>query len=107
MTAPELIRLTRRDVGITQAELARRTGTQQAAIARLERHGTNPRLATVQATLQALGHRLELAAVPAPADLDRQQLLVHLRLSPAERADVHDRSYVNTRESLVFARRVT
>jgi len=107
MRASELIRVTRRELGVTQAELARRAGTHQAAIARLERHGTNPRLATLEATLRALGHRLELAAVPDAADLDRPQLVAHLRLSPSQRADLHDRSYVNTRESLASARRVT
>ncbi len=107
MKASELIRATRRDLGVTQAELARRTGTHQAAIARLERHGTNPRLETLEATLRALGHRLELAAVPDSPGLDHQQLLAHLRLSPSQRADLHDRSYANTRESLASARRVT
>ncbi len=107
ITAPEIISSTRRRVGITQAELARRTGSHQAAIARLERRGTNPRLATLDATLRALGYRLELQAIPHPAELDRAQLEAHLRLSPAERADLHDSSYANTRASLSSARRLT
>jgi transcriptional regulator with XRE-family HTH domain len=106
MTPAELVRTTRLAAGLSQAELARRVGTHQAAIARLEGRRTNPRIATLEATLRALGHRLELSATPVEADLDLDQLRAHLRLTPAERAELHDRSYANARSSVVSARRV-
>jgi len=106
MNAAELIRTTRLAAGVSQAELARRLGTQQAAIARLEGRRTNPRLATLEAAIRALGHRLVLSATPAAAELDHDQLRAHLSLTPAERAALHDRSYENARSSVTSARRV-
>ena len=55
----------RADAGITQAEVARRVGTTQSAIARLEsgsgKH--SPSLATLQKYAHALGCRLEVRLV--------------------------------------------
>ncbi|MBI3968483.1 MAG: helix-turn-helix domain-containing protein [Chloroflexi bacterium] len=44
--------------GISQAELARRLGTSQAAVARLEAGGVDPRLETLQRISRALGAEL-------------------------------------------------
>lgn len=51
----------RRELGITQEELAARTGLQQAAIARMERGAVVPRLDTVVCVASALGLRVMLA----------------------------------------------
>ena len=106
MTASELIRHARREAGLTQAELGRRLGTTQTAIARLEGRGANPQVATVERALRAAGKRLTLGAAPLPASLDEAQILDRLRMTPAERARAHDAAYRNVRGSLRHARRV-
>jgi len=57
--------------GITQAEVAKRIGTTQSAIARLETGGGkhSPSLATLQKYAQALGYRLQLRLVKCPNNL--------------------------------------
>jgi ribosome-binding protein aMBF1 (putative translation factor) len=52
------IAVTRRRRGWTQDELARRTGTTQSAIARLESGQIQPRLRTLRKLAEALGARL-------------------------------------------------
>lgn len=54
----ERIRRVREDAGITQSELARRMGTNQAVIARLERGGVDPKLSTIDRINRALGTEL-------------------------------------------------
>lgn len=101
-----LIRRTRLGAGLTQQQLARRMGTTQTAIARLERPDANPRLSTLRRAIEASGARLALDAKPVPAthDLDLDQLREHLRRSPAERAVAHDRAYAETRAIVLAAR---
>jgi DNA-binding XRE family transcriptional regulator len=66
----EFLRL-RAAAGLTQAEVARRMGTTQSAVARLEsgRGNNAPTLATLRKYARALGYRLEfrIAAASAPA----------------------------------------
>ena len=50
---------------LTQAELARRLGTTQSAIARLEGGGVSPSLATLRRYAQATGTRLTVGLVRA------------------------------------------
>lgn len=75
------IRHLRRTVGWTQAELARRSGSSQAAISDIER-GRTGQLAcrTAARTLEALGARV-LLAVDAPflADREHQRDAAHAR----------------------------
>ena len=106
VTPAALIRDARNRSGLTQAELARRVGTTQTAIARLERPGSNPRLATLQRTLLATGHGLEIGLRKSAAGLDEAQIARHLALTPAERARAHDVAYRETRELVRGARRV-
>jgi len=56
-------RWARQDAGLTQAELARRVGVSQQQIAKLERPGANPSIATLRKVAEALGFRLELRLV--------------------------------------------
>lgn len=89
----ELIRDARRRAGLTQAELARRLGVTQGAIAQWERRGSNPRVETLADVLHATGHRLELAAVPHRGNVDETLIAGNLRMSPAERLAAFESSY--------------
>lgn len=80
-----MIRRARADAGMTQAELANRAGLGQSAIARLERGGANPTVATLDNVIAATGHRLILAAEPRRASFDEGQLLERLAMTPAQR----------------------
>jgi transcriptional regulator with XRE-family HTH domain len=90
MSPATLIRTSRRAAGLTQAELARRLGTTQSAIARLERPGSNPTVATLESALAATGQRLDLSARSAPPEVDESQIVDALRRTEAERLRYHD-----------------
>jgi UDP-N-acetylglucosamine 1-carboxyvinyltransferase len=90
MSPGTLIRDARREAGLTQAELAARLGTTQSAIARLERADSNPTVGRLDAALRAAGHRLDLSAPAAPAQVDEEQILRHLRMTPTQRLRYHD-----------------
>ncbi len=99
MSAPStLIRSARTSAGLTQAELAKRLGTTQTAVARLERQGSNPTVATLRKALGAAHHRLDLAAIPRPSSVDLPQLIRHMKLTPAERLEAHQAAYDGMRE---------
>jgi transcriptional regulator with XRE-family HTH domain len=85
MTPATVLRDARRKAGLTQAELARRLNSSQAAVARLERPGANPTFATLQRALHAAGHRLLLDAEDHRSSVDDTLIASNLRLSPAER----------------------
>ncbi len=80
-----LIREARTASGLTQSELASRAGLSQSAIARLERGGSNPTVATLANVIAATGHRLALAAPPHRASFDEGQLRERLAMTPAQR----------------------
>ena len=54
----ELIYRLRSEAGLTQAELAKRMGTTQSAIARMEGGGTRPTLETLEKVAVAVGSEL-------------------------------------------------
>jgi uncharacterized protein len=64
MTAAELLRESRRRHGITQAQLAARARTSQAAISRIERGLVSP-------TVETLATLLDLMATSSPSALRR------------------------------------
>ena len=49
----------RERAGLTQAEVARRMGTTQPAVARLERGEADPRLSTIERYAEVVGWQLE------------------------------------------------
>jgi len=95
MPASTLIASLRQDAGLTQEELARRVGTSQPAIARLEAGGTSPSVATLERLARAADMDLEIRLVPRPApdpviaaylkDIDRSLLRENLRLTVDQR----------------------
>lgn len=70
MTPGELIRETRRRKGLSQQRLARRVGTHQSAISRLEADKNSPTVETLELVLRAMGERLQLTAGPPERDYD-------------------------------------
>jgi predicted transcriptional regulator len=50
----------RRDLGLSQTEVAARMGTSQSAVARLEAGGVDARLSTLERYAAALGGRLSV-----------------------------------------------
>lgn len=62
---PRLIRRARLAAGLTQAQLARRAGTSQSAVAAYESGAKTPTVDTLERLLRAAGQRLE--AAPAAA----------------------------------------
>ena len=85
MEADALIRAARAEAKLTQAQLARRLGTSQPAIVKLERPGANPTVRTLDRVLRATGHHLELSAPTSSPGVDESQLRERLRLTPAQR----------------------
>jgi len=58
----------RNRAGLTQVELARKMGTTQPVVARLEGGRTQPSLRTLQRLAQATGSRLTIRFEPCHAD---------------------------------------
>jgi transcriptional regulator with XRE-family HTH domain len=61
MVSADLIREARRRAGLTQAELGRRVGRPQSAIARWERGRVEPSLETLRDIIRACGLELSFA----------------------------------------------
>jgi transcriptional regulator with XRE-family HTH domain len=93
-----LLKNARREAGLTQAELARRLGVSQAAVAKLERPGANPTIATLDDALRETGRRLVLATEPVRPGIDETLVIEQLWLSPAQRLAQLESMYVTGRE---------
>ena len=85
LDAGTLIRDARTSAGLTQAELAVRTGTKQSVVSRWERGLDEPRLDTLARILQACGFEADLT-FRRHDDVDRTQIVAQLARTPAERA---------------------
>jgi transcriptional regulator with XRE-family HTH domain len=95
--AASLLKDARGRAGLTQAELGARLGISQAAVARLERPGANPTVATLENALWATGHRLALDAPVQRPGVDESLIRQHLELTPAERLRGIETMYVQAR----------
>jgi transcriptional regulator with XRE-family HTH domain len=84
-SAAAVIRKARAQSALTQAQLAKRAGLTQSAIARLERGDSNPTIATLTNVVAAAGQRLVLDARPHRASYDEAQLRERLAMAPAQR----------------------
>jgi transcriptional regulator with XRE-family HTH domain len=83
--AGALIKSSRLKAGLTQTELAKRMGTTQSAIARLERPGSNPRLDTLRRAMLATGGDLAVRSTRRKPGVDETLIAKQLRLSPEQR----------------------
>ncbi len=85
--AADLLREARSRARLSQAEVARRSGTSQAAVARYEAGQVSPAASTLERMLEACGYRLGLRpADPEPFLVD---LIMGFRPEIMERAEVH------------------
>lgn len=90
MMGSDLIREARLRAGLTQAQLAERSGTAQPGIARWESGRTSPSLEDVRRLVRLCGFELEVAIVPYD-DSDLAQAERLRELSPQQRAERHRR----------------
>jgi transcriptional regulator with XRE-family HTH domain len=94
VTAGELLKQTRSHHGLTQAQLARRARTSQAAISRIERDLVSPSVTTLATLLDLMGEELTLATRPIDYGHDRTLIRQNLKRSVSERID-HGTSLAN------------
>jgi transcriptional regulator with XRE-family HTH domain len=86
VTVAKLIREARARHGLNQEALARRAGTSQGQISKIERGVVSPSISTVERLLGVMGERLELAAVPGPRpNMSLRELRHDYELSVEER----------------------
>jgi transcriptional regulator with XRE-family HTH domain len=88
----QLIAKARKAERLTQAQLGRRMGTTQSAIARLEAGSSNPTLWTVEKALRACGHTLQPTARALDDSVDESMIAYALKMAPEQRLANHDRS---------------
>jgi transcriptional regulator with XRE-family HTH domain len=88
MTPGQLIRERRQAHGLTQARLALRAGTTQAAISRLERDELSPTVATLTGLLAVLGETPVLSSRREEHEFEPRHLRAALARSPEERLTV-------------------
>lgn len=88
ITPGNLVRRQREQAGLSQRSLARRAGTTQAAVSRIERGLTAPTWETVRMLLLALGCEPELRARPLPGRWDPVHLAASRERSPTERLEL-------------------
>jgi predicted transcriptional regulator len=84
MKANTLVRTARRRKGLTQRELARRTGIPQPMISSIERGVQDPRYSTLQRILEAVDQEIDVVE-RAGVGVDRTQFIESLRQSPLQR----------------------
>ena len=80
-----LVAAVRKRHGLTQAQLAARAGTSQAAISRIERNVVSPSVSTLRQLLDLMGERLVLDAAQIDYGHDRTLHAQTLRESPERR----------------------
>jgi transcriptional regulator with XRE-family HTH domain len=79
MTPAELVKGTRRELGLSQRTLALRAGMTQAGVSRIERGEVSPSFGTVRELMLAMGREPVLSARRLPTTWDP----LHMRSSRA------------------------
>ena len=89
MDAATILKTTRLDRGLDQARLARRAGTTQSYISRVERGAISPSPRTLDRLFHAMGRRLSLTTEPlSPGNVSVRDLRSDFReLTPGERLE--------------------
>jgi transcriptional regulator with XRE-family HTH domain len=87
MSPGELLRDARKRHGVSQQSLARRAGTTQSAISRIERDGVSPTIGTLAELLRLIGEDLVLETRATDSGIDRSLIRERLALTPSERLD--------------------
>jgi len=77
--------MARRRAGLTQRELARRSGIPQPSISRIERGVISPTVDTLERLLRVCGMELLLWDLPKEDDVDRTLIWENLKLTPGQR----------------------
>ena len=99
-----LIRMARRQAGMTQSELATRAKTSQAAISAYESGRRSPSVDTLSRVLEAAGFDLRMRLAP-PDSHDRTRKMTEALLPPSELAGFTSRE--RNRSSRAAARTST
>jgi transcriptional regulator with XRE-family HTH domain len=103
----KLVREARQKAGLTQAELGKRLGMTQSAIAKLERPGANPTVETLDRVLRAAHQNLRISSSPYPENVDHTLISSQRRrLTPAERIQEAGRFHAFAQEIAGKAGRV-
>lgn len=82
-----LLREARLHHGLSQERLARRAGTTQSAISRIEQERGSPTVRTLEELLNLIGEDLVLTAEPRDAGIDRTLVAERLQMNEGERLD--------------------
>ena len=85
MDAGSLIRARRRANGLTQAQLALRAGSTQAAISRLERGELSPTIETIDRLLAVMGEEAEIVVRRSRLECDPSRLRTLRSRTPVDR----------------------
>jgi transcriptional regulator with XRE-family HTH domain len=84
MEASKIVLAARKRMGLTQRELAERTGIPQPMISAIERGRQDPRHSTVERILAVTDQELDIV-MRAGRGVDRTQFVESLRLTPLQR----------------------
>jgi transcriptional regulator with XRE-family HTH domain len=85
MKPGQIIRARRIANRLTQAQLALRAGSTQAAVSRLERDEISPTFETLERLLEVMGEEVELVVRRSEPDFDRSRLAALRQRAPEER----------------------
>ena len=85
MDVGELIRARRLANGLTQAQLALRAGSTQAAISRLERGELSPTVETIERLLAVMGEEADIVVRRRRLECDQKRLRALRSRPPADR----------------------
>lgn len=82
-----MLREARARHGLSQERLARRAGTTQSAISRIEQERGSPTVKTLAELLRLMGEDLLLTVEPRDAGIDRTLVAERLQMNEEERLD--------------------
>lgn len=80
-----LLKMARRRAGVTQRELARRSGVPQPTVSRIEAGRMSPTYELLDRLLRACGMELVTVDRPKEGDVDRTLIRERLEMTPEQR----------------------